>query len=52
MLFSNSFNRITTSYLEIYKYDESITDYSSLVIKKIEMPPMSEQVVTHDRYAL
>lgn len=51
MLFSNSFNRRTTSYLEIYKYDESITDYSSLFIKKIEMPTMSEQVVTHDRYA-
>ena len=51
MLFSNSFNRRTTSYLETYKYDENVDDYNGLNIKRISMPPMSEQVTVKDEYA-
>ena len=51
LLTSNSFNRRTTSHLELYLYDENITDYFDTYITRIEMPPMSEQIVVNGNSA-
>lgn len=45
---SNSFNRRTSSHIYVYEYKENITDYSNLIYKDIEIPPMSEGITIKD----
>lgn len=49
LLLSTSFGRKNSSYLHVYKYDESIKDYSKeTAIKKLTLPPMLEQITAYN----
>ncbi len=44
MVLSQSYRRRNPSYLYLYEYDENKKNYSNTEIKKIEVPPMLEQI--------
>lgn len=44
MLISRSYGRCNPSQIYVYNYDEVITDYNGLEIKRLDYPPMLEQI--------
>lgn len=48
MLLSQSYRRRNSSYLYVYQYDESKEKYSGMELKKIEIPPMLEQISVYN----
>lgn len=52
LFLSRSFKRLENSYLEVYKFDKNINDYTltNNLVYKVEMPPMLEQIAIEDNY--